>query len=962
VVERYRQRLAEHPEFLSSGLAALLQQDPQFAAEVDRVWACSEFIANHSVSQPGLLMHVHGARHHGDQDYRTLFDSLTADLEDSSYAISAETLKQRFRRLHRQEFVTIIWRDLCGYSDVHGICAQMSRLADGALDAALDLLHHWSSREWGQPRNAAQPQRMVVIGMGKLGANELNVSSDIDLIFAYPASGDVQPPENHSGAVLTNQQFFIRLGQRLIDVLDSTTPEGFLFRVDMRLRPYGSEGALALSFDAMEDYYQNQGRDWERYAMIKARAVAGDIQQGRELLKRLRPFVYRRYLDFAMFESLRDMKVQINKQARRGKLSEDIKLGSGGIREVEFIVQALQLVHGGRDRLLQQPSLTRALLQLVAGDYLPQAAADELLAHYEFLRNLEHKLQILDNQQTQRLPRDELAQQRVAFAMGFPTWTGLLEELSRVRGRVAAHFRDVLRIDDEDQEQQQASRDWLPLWKFDISTAAAIRLLAEEGYEDPQASLDLLGEFRKERRFLTLPAESRQRLDNFMPLLLDAAADAPFPSLCLSRVMPLIESVSRRTAYLVLLMENPGALHQLVTYCTASPLISDYLARFPVLLDELLNVLDVPPDRARLADELRLQLLRIDGDSFEEQLECLRYFKQSHLLQVAAAEVSGKMHLMKVSDYLTFCAEVILDAVLAICWQHMVQRHGYPVHADGSHGHADFAIIGYGKLGGIELSYNSDLDLVFLHRAALEEDTVTSSEQQSINSRAFYIKLAQRIIMMLGTYTMSGKLYEVDMRLRPSGESGLLVSSLDSFQEYQLRQAWTWEHQALVRARGVAGNPDLLKAFVAVRRQILSRQRDRETLARDVTDMRKRMRKELGSHSSSATERLAFQVKQGAGGIVDIEFLVQFLVLAHAEACPDLLTWTDNYRILEAARDCQLLNQTDMQHLIDAYLELRAVSHQLALQQAESPQAAAQLAERQAQVTRIWHEVFGAHA
>ncbi|MEX2130169.1 MAG: bifunctional [glutamate--ammonia ligase]-adenylyl-L-tyrosine phosphorylase/[glutamate--ammonia-ligase] adenylyltransferase, partial [Pseudohongiellaceae bacterium] len=478
------------------------------------------------------------------------------------------------------------------------------------------------------------------------------------------------------------------------------------------------------------------------------------------------------------------------------------------------------------------------------------------------------------------------------------------------------------------------------------------------GYEDPGASLAVLEEFRKDRKFVVLAAQSRRRLDLFMPKLLDAVSKSDRPSLCLTRIMPLIEAVCRRTAYLVLLMENPGALQQLVIYCKASPLISEYLSKFPVLLDELLEVLDVPPDKSVLADELRMQLLRIDENSFEEQLECLRYFKQAHLLQVAAADVSGKMPLMKVSDYLTFTAEVILETVLSLAWQNMVSRHGYPLHTDGSFGKPEFAIIGYGKLGGLELSYNSDLDLVFLHRANLEADTVTDMDsQQSINSRAFYIKLAQRIMVILGTYTMSGKLYDVDIRLRPSGESGMLVSSLESFAEYQQSSAWTWEHQALVRARGVAGNMELIAAFGEVRRKVLSAKRDTGKVAEEVVAMRKRMRGELASSSSLKEEKLAFELKQGSGGIVDIEFLVQFLVLAHSCHCAGLMTYTDNYRILEAAMKCELLVPDDMQILINAYLELRAASHQLALHQYDALSSVQRL-NCQANVTQIWNSMF----
>lgn len=955
-VSRCGQQLEQHPIYSEAKLSSLLS-DEAFAAQLRTVWAASEFMAGAILTQPHLLQELYSLRHQSERDYPALLRAELAPFAASDHASGSQPLKQALRRFHRREFVAILWRDLCGLADMHAVCRRMSDLADAEVDAALGIVQQWSAREWGQPLIQGEPQSLVVIGMGKLGARELNVSSDIDLIFTYPAAGEISPPVVGTES-LTHQQFFTRVGQRLIDVLDHTTADGFLFRVDMRLRPYGSEGALAISFDAMEEYYQSQGRDWERYAMIKARVIAGDLTRGQELMKRLRPFVYRRYLDFAMFESLRDMKTQINKQARGGRLADDIKLGVGGIREVEFIVQALQLVHGGRDRLLQEASIVRALNRLAAAGYLPESVTGTLLRCYEYLRRLEHRLQAVANQQTQRLPRDLQGQSRVAFAMGDDAWTTTLNTLTEVRRQVAEHFRDVLHVDQERNTVGGESRDWLPLWRQEWASATAIAALAEAGYESPEDTLSVLAAMRRERRVLTLPAESRQRLDAFMPLLLNAAMQTPHPSQCISRVMPLVEAVTRRTAYLVLLMENPGALRQLVTFCAASPIIAEHLARFPVLLDELLDVLDAPPERSRLRDELQSQLLRIDPESFEEQLECLRYFKQSHELRVAAAEVTGHLHLMKVSDYLTFTAEVILEGVLALCWQHLVRRHGYPVHFDGSHGEPEFALIGYGKLGGIELGYNSDLDLVFLHRAALDQDTVTVGDQQAINSRAFYIKLAQRIIMMLGTYTLTGTLYEVDTRLRPSGESGLLVSSLDAFTTYQQTSAWTWEHQALVRARGVGGSERLLQAFTAVRRDILGQQRDPAALGQAVTEMRERMRRELSSGASSEAERAAFQLKQGPGGIVDIEFLVQYLVLAHAHRHPALLDWTDNYRILEAARDASLLAPEDMQALIDAYLTLRAVSHRLALRQSPADAGMGDLALHQTAVQRIWRQVF----
>lgn len=958
VLTQYWSRLQENPQFTASGLQQLLDEDPAYRVEMLRVWAASDFVANSTITDPQLLVRLHAGRSESSVDYVAGLRPQLADLTALDFESANPTLKQRLRSFHRYEFVAIIWRDICEYLDVYGVCAQMSQLASACLQCSLEILEAWGQREWGVPEAAGVRQSLVVIGMGKLGAGELNVSSDIDLIFAYSHAGEVRATGAGQES-LSNQQYFTRVGQRLIDALDAITADGFVFRVDMRLRPYGSEGALVQSFDSMEDYYQNQGRDWERYALIKARAVAGDLAAGAKLIKRLQPFIYRRYLDFAMFESLRDMKLQINKQARREKPGGDIKLGVGGIREVEFIIQALQLVHGGRDRMLQQPSITEAMTRLVSGDYLPSDTVAGLRSAYGYLRKLEHRLQAVANQQTQKLPTDNLARARVAHAMGCSDWETLEQDLQQHVQRVARDFRLVLHVEGESQQQSRQQQDWSPIWKLELGREDVEHFLARQGFEVPAGSVDLLEAFRNDRRVLVLPPESRRRLDLFMPLLLAAVSRASHPSLCLSRVLPLIEAVSGRTAYLVLLMENPAALEQLVLYSTASPLISEYLTKFPVLLDELLDVLDSPPDKSVLADELRLQLLRVDESNLEEQLECLRYFKQSHLLQVAAAEVSGKMHLMKVSDYLTFTAEVILDAVLSLAWQYLVTRHGYPVHADGTYGKPDFVIVGYGKLGGIELSYNSDLDLVFLHRADLEADTITDREdQQTINSRAFYIKLAQRIMVILGTYTMSGKLYEVDVRLRPSGESGLLVSSLESYADYQQQRAWTWEHQALVRARGVAGNQDLIDAFARVRSQILAARRDTSKLADDVVTMRKRMRDELSADSTSATERLAFSIKQGGGGIVDVEFLVQFLVLAYSCDCDALLEYTDNFRILEAASACRILDSEDMRSLIDAYLALRAASHQLALQRSDALETLQELQQHQAVVSGIWKRVF----
>jgi len=964
ILERYWQRLLENENALatSAALSALVSADAVFAQQLVRVWSASDYAATLCVQNPALLLDLKTSGELdrvAKNDFHGELAARLAQLQDVAPAEQDATLKRVLRQYQQRQMLRIIWRDVCVLADVKEICADISSLAAAQIDNALEVLHGWCVRQWGEPVGArsAASQRMVVIGMGKLGAHELNLSSDIDLIFAFPEGGETR---REKGEPLVNQQFFMRLGQRLIDALDTVTSDGFVYRVDMRLRPYGSEGALVCSFDAMENYYQSQGRDWERYALIKGRIVAGDQLQGRELLQRLRPFVYRRYLDFSAFESLRSMKMQINKQVRRKGLSTDIKLGPGGIREVEFIVQALQLVHGGRDKRLQEASLYKAMDVLTDNHYLPAQTVTELRDAYAFLRSLEHKLQGLANKQTQMLVTDAIEQQRVALAMGFADWPSMLTVLDEHRDRVRQHFAEVIHAEDEDKPAALAleDSDWGSLWREEMTRSAAQAFLAEHGFDNPADTTARIEEFRRDKPFLVLPAESRQRFEKFMPVLLHAVSHSGTPSLAFERVLQLISAVSRRTAYLVLLLENAHALREVVQLCTASPFVTEFLSKHPVLLDELLDGIDEPPGKAVLQEELMQQLLRIDPDNFEEQMETLRYFKQSHTLQVAAAQISGRLTVMKVSDYLTFTAEAVLEQVLALSWQYLVRKHGYPVNKSGRHGEMDFVVIGYGKLGGIELSYISDLDLVFLHDGALDQDTQVAQGQRSINSREFYTRLAQRVITMLGTYTVSGKLYEVDMRLRPSGESGLLVSSMEAFASYERDEAWTWEHQALVRARAVAGSKALQNTFDQLRALTLGKQRDRQKLAVEVTAMRQRMRDEFAKKPAVERDKLSFIIKHGRGGIVDIEFMVQYLVLAFGAEHPALLTWPDNVRILETARDCELLNAEQFRLLTDAYLSLRSALHQFALEHLDSEDTPRPLADFQSAVSRIWDILF----
>ena len=928
-----------------------------FAAELRHVLAGSDFVAEQLRRDPAMAWRLVS----GDLLWRSLASAEMGGMLESALqgADSEDTLGQMLRRFRQEQQVRIIWRDLTRRADTAETVRDLSDMADHCIDAAYQWLYADSCLTQGTPVNeAGEAQHMVVLGMGKLGARELNLSSDIDLIFAYPEAGETRGGRRS----LSNQEFFIRVGQRLIKALDAITVEGFVFRVDMRLRPYGDSGALVFSFDALEQYYQSQGRDWERYAMIKARVVAGDQAAGAELLAMLKPFVYRRYLDFAAIEALRSLKLMIQREVQRKGLQDNVKLGSGGIREIEFIGQAFQLIHGGRERALQQRPILAVLDVLAANGYLPEEAVAELKTAYLFLRDAEHALQAIDDRQTQMLPTDDQGRARVAYVLGYPDWSSLRGVLDAHRDCVARHFAGVIADPDEDLDEEPGwHTEWIPVWEG-ADPEQAIEQLRSGGFKQPEEAWRKIGGLLNSGRVKAMQRLGRERLDVFVPRLLGMASEQDDPDLALERVMPLVEAVARRSAYLLLLTENPGALRELLVLCSASPWIAEQITRYPVVLDELLNAgrLYRPPETEELVDELRQQLMRIPEDDLEQQMEVLRYFKRAHVLRVAASEIAGTLPLMKVSDYLTWIAEAILQQVLQLAWREMTARHGKPKRADGSDCEMDFLILGYGKVGGIELGHGSDLDLVFIHDGDGQAET---NGPRPIDGSRFFTRLGQRIIHMLNTQTTSGALYEVDMRLRPSGESGLLVRSLASFARYQREEAWTWEHQALVRARALAGCKRLSHKFHVLRAEVLGRQRDEAALRVEVAGMRQKMRDNLGTKATAAgfdpsafTEQALFDLKQDAGGIVDIEFMVQYAVLAWSCQHPELLRYTDNIRILDGLRDAGLVSGEDVQRLQEAYKAYRAAAHRLALQKQPGKVSGDQFHDFRRAVMALWQQ------
>ena len=921
---------------------ALLAQTLPDGAEqqLSLVLSCSPFVADGFRREPDLLL----AMVRSGELWQSLPAAAFATALDALLAAQDAEPMPLLRQFRNRQMLRIVWRDFCRLADTAETVHDTSALADASITAALRLAQAEYEAIHGVPRgrDSGAAQQMIVLAMGKLGARELNVSSDIDLMFAYPESGNTDGERR----AISNEEFFTRVGRRIIALLDERTADGFVFRVDMRLRPYGESGLLVHNFNSLEEYYQDQGRDWERYALIKARPVTGDPAQAAALMDALRPFVFRRYVDFSVIDSLRSMKQMITAEVRRRRLDGNVKLGHGGIREVEFIAQCFQLIRGGRDTALQQRELLPVLEECAALGCLPADVVAQLREAYLFLRDAEHAVQGYLDRQTQELPTDDYPRQALATVMGFADWDAFVAVLDVHRERVSAHFEDLIAPPEEETESGAATDP--DLWGESLSSEA----LAELGYRLPEETCNAIASLRDSPRVMTLQQEGRERLQQFMPRLITACTEANDPDLALERTLPLVTSVVRRSAYLVLLLENPPAMDELVALCGASPWIAEQLARNPVLLDELLDraSLYTAPDIDLLRSELQAQVARLDPRDLEAQMDTLRYFKASHVLRVAASEIAGRLPLMKVSDKLTFIAEVILEQVLAVAWADLTARHGEPARASDGTG---FVVYAYGKLGGIELGYGSDLDLVFVHDGAANGAT---DGDRCIDNAVFYTRLGQRIIHIMETRMAMGQLYEVDMRLRPSGESGMLVTSLQGFRSYQQDSAWTWEHQALVRARRVAGDPAVALQVDAVREEVLCQERDEASLAREVQGMRNKMREHL--LSSKDAEDGEFNLKQGSGGIVDIEFMVQYAVLAWSHREPELARWSDNVRILETLGRKGLFEQQECDALTQAYLAYRSAAHQLSLQQQPGVVPAGRFDAERAVVTAKWQQLF----
>ncbi|MGP5549619.1 bifunctional [glutamate--ammonia ligase]-adenylyl-L-tyrosine phosphorylase/[glutamate--ammonia-ligase] adenylyltransferase [Psychrobacter namhaensis] len=891
---------------------------------------------------------------------RQQIDDLIQDYTlDENYQLADEAkVMSGLRHLRMLLMMRWIWQDALQMIALEQLTDELSEFADGCISFAKDYTYRHLIKKYGEPtfinaQGNVQIDDMAIMAMGKLGAQELNLSSDIDLIFVHQARGETNGNKDEGTRSIDNKRFMTRLGQGIIKLLDNKTADGFVFRVDMRLRPWGDGSDLAIHLSALQKYFALHGRAWERFAWLKARVV-GQVEQPfyDELQALIKPFVFRYYVDYSAFSALREMKSLIQNQVAQREDLDNIKLGAGGIRDIEFIVQAFQLIYGGRHPQLQIKSCLQSMQVLYELGYLELSTFEQLQAAYRFLRRLEHAIQAINDQQTQRLPHDPHWQHNLALTLGFDDWDALLSRLNHHRDTVNDPFE---RMVTERQVPDQEGVDLEPE-HLDAQIARLNEVLTAENRE-------LLQEFWQSKMVANLSDEARERLDDAYPVIVHALLahqeQQQLANTALPRLMALLEAICRRSIYLVMIAENPNATIELIPMLSASPWIAKELAQYPVLLDSFLQQrYRHLPDKLELRDILRQQLLRVEPNDEEELLSVLRLFKKNQVLAVAASDVLAERPIMKVSDSLTYIAAVVLEAALERAFVEIVKRYGYPIGKDGdpvTEADCGFAIIGYGKLGGLELSYASDLDLVFLHK--IKEQGMTTGEK-SVSGMKFAARLVQKLMNYLNTQTRDGRVYEIDMRLRPSGNAGMMVVSCDAFETYQLDKAWSWEHQALVRARAICGDRRVTARFCDIRRDVLALPRTIEQVRSEITSMRIKMQKHLGT-SQWQQQAGKFHLKQDAGGIVDIEFLAQFAVLAYSHEYPSLTKWSDNVRIFAEVALLGIWDEQVCQDLTDAYLRIRAATHQLALSEQSLLVEESLWQETRALVQAQWQRLMG---
>ncbi len=870
-----------------------------------------------------------------ERDYQQAVEA-----SSSSDANAVEALQQKvLRQFRHRHMVRILWRDLTHVSLLEQTLTELSLLAQCCIMVADQWSYDALVIRYGVPCDPdGREQRLIVIGMGKLGGYELNVSSDVDLIYVFRSSGNTVADGERQKS-LDNADFFRRSAQRIGKLLHKVTAEGFVYRVDTRLRPFGESGPLVMNLDGLENYYLTQARDWERYAMIKARALCGIPDDIKALEQLVQPFVYRRYMDYSAFESLRDLKRKIALSLLQKAMVDNIKLGPGGIREIEFIGQAFQLVRGGRESRLRIRPIMQVLRQIVHLQLMSAHEVDGLLEAYHYLRIVENAVQMMRDEQVHCLPDDDVDRQRLLCIVDEKDWTVFKDKLAVHQSCVSRCFTDLFENNEDesgstnahDTAKLDAARDiWAALCAEAVSDDDKQAMLGSLGYESDESLLVIINSLTAGGFYQRLAAESQQRVDRVVPYILNLAKDTEAPGVTLGRMLVLVKAVAGRSGYLQVLCDHPDTLKHLVSLFSRSSWLAKFVASQPMVIDELLTNATLHSDARGVSTETQELVERLRDSELDIQMDSMRHYRQAREMRIACAQLDGSMTLMQVSDQLSWLAESIIAGVISLVSAPLDERFGRPGFSEDDvrkPGHV--GVLAYGKLGGLELGFSSDLDLVFVHDS-------TGTKQQTdgdkpVDNGLYYAKLAQKFVHFMSTNTPAGMLYEVDFRLRPNGSSGVLVIGIGTFADYQQSDAWTWEHQALMRARLVYGIDSLRTRFDAIRQHVLARQRPVDELRHEVSAMRERMRSALGN-----TQPGQMHLKQDAGGVADIEFIVQYLVLAYSREHPVLLEFTDNIRVLEAVEELHLIPGADASDLRISYLSLRERLHRRALDEASA--------------------------
>ena len=921
-------------------LQQLLQQqqinDPAFIESLQRLALGSNYAVTQLTRHPEFIAPLQHCR-----EFDLAPQQLASALQD---IVDPQQIKQQLRRFRHHKLVQIIYLDICRQATVQSTLQHLSDLADLLIRQALERAQSILSAKHGQPLDhLGEPMQLNIIGMGKLGGGELNFSSDIDLICSYSEEGQLK-----GFGQLSHAQYFTQLVKLFKQLLNDSTVDGFVYRVDLRLRPWGDSGPVVISHSAFEHYYQLHGREWEQYAMVKARVITGSESDKQHLQSIIRPFVYRRYHDYRVFDGLAQLKHKIDLQARRKKARCNIKIGQGGIREIEFFVQAFQILKGGRNHHLQTPSIYRALKVLSEQEVTERQTLIEMRESYDFLRMLENRIQMLNDQQTHELPDNPNLLQRISRLMGFADWPALEQDLGRHQQRVNHIFSRLFSQRDEQQpggETQQLNLDELG----DKQHLEAIRAV---GFEQPELIHQQLQEFYRSKALLYMSDKAKKRFRVFYPELLKLVAGHPQQQVLLDKMLALLSSISGRSVYFELLYQNIPLLMKLVDLFDSSSWIANEVTRHPFLLESLLypEQLSQRFDQAMLRQSLQIQLDNVSGD-VEMELDTLRQFKRAHTIEIATAEIAAEIDTSEVSLYLSRLAQILLQAIYDLSWQELTSEYGEPrCIIDDQALTPGMGIIAYGKLGGYELHYQSDLDIIFLHDSAGSQQQTSGT--RSIDNATFFSRLAQKIISKITLLTAAGKLYEIDTRLRPDGASGMLVSSITAFEQYQKEKAWVWEHQAIIRARFIAGHRSIESEFDTIRSQVISLPREEPGLKQAVIEMREKI-----YQAKNPPETEMIDIKHSRGGLVDIEFMVQYWVLRHANKFASLTQTTDNIGLISELHDLGLIPLEYLQ-LAEIYQTFHKWLHTQVLQNQSAELPLDKVHDEVDMVRACWNKTF----